>query len=332
MRMEERRGVDPRALPDDLLLATQPVVLRGLAAHWPAVAAGRGGAHAAAEHLWRHWRGATVGVLSGPPSIGGRFFYDDTLTQLNFQRHMVKLDQVLGKLMDHLDDPEPPAVYVGSTTVDTCLPGYRAENDLGFGPREPLMSIWLGNRTRIAAHFDLPANIAVVTAGRRRFTLFPPAQAPNLYVGPLDLTPAGQPISLVDVAHPDLQRFPRYAQALEHAHVAELEPGDAVLIPSLWWHAVDALQPFNVLVNYWWRESPAHMDSPMATLLLALLTLRDLPPEQRRAWRALLDHYVFEPGEATAGHIPPPARGSLGPLDDTAARALRAQVLKRLNR
>ena len=113
---------------------------------------------------------------------------------------------------------------VGSTTVDTCLPGFRGENDLGFGERQPLVSIWLGNRTRIAAHHDLPDNIACVVVGHRRFTLFPPEQLENLYIGPLDFTPAGQAISMVDFAKPDLQRFPKFAEAARHAHVAELSP------------------------------------------------------------------------------------------------------------
>src|SRR5206468_367295 len=83
----------------------------------------------------------------------------------------------------------------------------------------------------------------------RRFTLFPPEQLQNLYVGPLDFNPAGQAISLVDHAAPDLERFPRYAEALQHAQVAELEAGDAIFIPSMWWHAVEALAPFNALVK-----------------------------------------------------------------------------------
>ena len=65
-------------------------------------------------------------------------------------------------------------------------------------------------------------------------------------------TPAGQPVSLVDPAAPDLARFPRFVDAWARAQVAELGPGDAVLIPSLWWHAIDALDGVNVLVNYWW--------------------------------------------------------------------------------
>ena len=42
-----------------------------------------------------------------------------------------------------------------------------------------LASLWLGNRTRIAAHYDLPDNLAVVAAGRRRFTVFPPTTPPG---------------------------------------------------------------------------------------------------------------------------------------------------------
>ena len=139
-------------------------------------------------------------------------------------------------------------------------------------------------------------------------------------------------MSLVDFAHPDLVRFPRFAEAMRHARVAELGPGDAVFIPSMWWHHVEALEPFNVLVNYWWREAPAWMDTPMNTLMYALMTLRDLPPEERRTWQEVFRHYVFEPGEDTAGHIPEHARRVLSPLDEDRARDLRARLLQRLNR
>jgi hypothetical protein len=333
LRMQELTGSDPLALPEALLTASEPVLLRGLAAHWPAVQAGRGTLGDAAGYLRRFWRDATVGAWVGPPSIEGFFFYDAAFTGFNFERRTLKFDAVLDALLAHAADSAPPALYVGSTTLDTCLPGFTADNPLGFGAtRRPLASLWLGNRTRVAAHYDLPQNLAVVAAGRRRFTLFPPEQLKNLYVGPLDFNPAGQPVSLVDIARPDLQRFPRYAEALAHAQVAELGPGDAILIPSLWWHHVEALDPFNLLVNYWWRDTPAFMDTPAHALTLALMTLRDLPPAQRRAWRAHFEHYVFGADEDTAAHIPPHARRALGPLSDDNARMLRAQLLNRLNR
>ncbi|WP_204333426.1 cupin-like domain-containing protein, partial [Proteus mirabilis] len=84
------------------------------------------------------------------------------------------------------------------------------------------------NRTSISTHFDASDNIACVAAGRRRFTLFPPDQTANLYIGPLDHNVAGQPLSMVDMATPDFARFPRFREALAAARTAELEPGDAI--------------------------------------------------------------------------------------------------------
>jgi hypothetical protein len=331
-KIREITGVNPRALPDDVLLSTEPLVLKGLVADWPIVRAGLESSQAASAYLRKFYRDATVGALLGAPDIEGRFFYNDDLSDFNFRAVKLKLDVMLDEVERHKDAPKPPAIYVGSTTVDTCLPGFRAENDLGFGDRQPLVSIWLGNRTRIAAHHDVPDNIACVVVGHRRFTLFPPEQLENLYVGPLDFTPAGQAISLVDFARPDLQRFPKFAEAVRHAQVAELAPGDAIFIPSMWWHHIEALDRLNVLVNYWWRQSPAYMDSPIGALMLAIMSVRDLPKAQRDAWQNLFRHYVFEADEDTASHIPEKARRVLSPLDAEAVREIRARLLQRLNR
>jgi len=103
------------------------------------------------------------------------------------------------------------------------------------------VSFWLGNKTRISAHYDYPDNIACVVAGTRRFTLFPPEQIGNLYVGPVDKTPSGQAISLVDFSNPDLERFPNFELAMQAGYQAVCEPGDAIYIPSLWWHHVESL-------------------------------------------------------------------------------------------
>ncbi|GHA79152.1 cupin-like domain-containing protein [Cognatilysobacter bugurensis] len=331
-RVHELHGVDAHALPDEVLTSTRPLVLRGLVAHWPAVRAAQATPASGIDYLRQFDVGSTVAAMVGAPDIGGRFFYNDDLSGFNFHMERPPLRAMLDALARHLDDAAPPALYVGSTTVDTCLPGFRGANDVGMGGRDPLVSIWLGNRTRIAAHQDLPDNLACAVAGRRRFTLFPPEQLANLYIGPLDLTPAGQAISVVDFKQPDLERFPRFAQALEHAQVADLEPGDAIFIPSMWWHHVEALDAFNVLVNYWWRQSPAYMDSPMNALMLAIMSVRDLPDEQRRAWQHAFEHYVFEADDRTAAHIPEPARRVLAPLDEARARELRARLLKRINR
>jgi hypothetical protein len=330
--VREVNAADASAWRESVLGSSEPVVLRGLVAHWPLVQAGSQSLAAALDYLRGYYRNATVGAWFGPPQIKGRFFYNDEFTGFNYQASMVKLDAVFEALERHQHDLAPPAVYVGSTTIDTCLPGMRADNDVTGLPADALASIWLGNRTQIAAHYDMPDNLACVAVGRRRFTLFAPSQLPNLYGGPLEFTPAGQQISLVDFAAPDYTRFPRFAAALRNAQVAELGAGDALYIPGMWWHHVEALDAVNVLVNYWWQGVPAWMGAPVNVLLHALLSLRGLPSAQRTAWRETLDHYVFAAGDSAVAHIPEHARGVLGSLDDNRARALRALLLKQLNR
>src|SRR5205823_281238 len=197
-----------------------------------------------------------------------------------------------------------------------CLPGFAAQNRLALLPESVAPRLWLGNRVTVPAHFDESNNIACVVAGRRRFTLFPPEQIRNLYIGPLDHAPTGAPISLVSFADPDFERFPRFAEALAAAQVAELEPGDALYMPTLWWHHVELLDPkLNVLVNYWWKGALGSVErtpSAMDSLLHCLHDLRPLPPELRQAWGAIFDHYVFSAGPDTVAHIPDARRGALG--------------------
>ena len=330
--VREVSGIKPHAVPEEVITATEPLLLKGLVAHWPVVQAGGESPEAADRYIRQFYQNATVGAFFGDADAAGRVFYNEDMSGFNYQPAIVKLDMVLDRLMQHLNEQPAPAVYLGSTEVDSCLPGFRAENDIDFGVSDPLASIWIGNRTHIAAHHDVPDNIACCAVGRRRFTLFPPSEVQNLYIGPLDFTPAGQTISMVDFSAPDFDKFPRFREALKSAQVAEMEPGDAIFIPSMWWHHVQALDAFNVLVNYWWQKSPAFMGAPINVLEHALLSLRDLPSEQRKAWHELFKFYIFDFEPDSIAHIPENRRGILSAIDETAARKLRARLLNKLNR
>ncbi len=318
-------------IPPRVFDATEPVLLRGLAAQWPAVRQCAGSITDAARYLARFWREEPVTVYAGGSSIDGRFFYNSDCTGFNFIAGRATLPQVFAKLAEPQREERLTTLYIGSTPVDKWMPGFRGENDLRLPAEDALASFWLGNRTTVSAHYDFPDNIACVVAGERRFTLFPPDEIGNLYVGPIDKTPSGQAISMVDFANPDFSRFPKFARALERAQAALLRPGDAIYIPSMWWHHVDSREPFNMLVNYWWCESPGFMGSPGNALLHAILALRDLPPRQRELWRGVFDHYVFDADESVYAHIPEPGRGCLAPLDETKARRLHADLLNKLN-
>ena len=317
-------------VPPDVLASEEPVLLRGLISDWPALACDRSLA-AAARYLARFGKLAPVTAYVGAADIEGRFFYDADCAGFNFRSGKATLPQVFEKLAETDRDDALTTIYVGSTPVDEWLPGFRAENDLRWPVADALASFWLGNETCISAHYDFPNNIACAAAGRRRFTLLPPEQIGNLYVGPIDKTPSGQPISLVDFRNPDYARHPRFRVAQEQARSAVLAAGDALFIPSMWWHHVESLEPFNLLINYWWCDAPAYLGTPSAALLHAMLALRDLPPRQKEIWRGLYDHYVFDADEAVYRHIPPQGRGALAPLDENAARQLRATLLGKLN-
>jgi hypothetical protein len=136
---------------------------------------------------------------------------------------------------------------------------------------------------------------------------------------------------MVHVTAPDLDRYPRFAAALEAAQTAELEPGDALYIPYQWYHHVEALGAFNVLVNFWW-DPAARAGSPWEAMMHGLVGLRGLPPDQRRAWRAKFDRYVFltegDPGE----HLPPDKRGVLGATSPQDLAAMRRALIAALQR
>ena len=323
------------AVPRQVLDSDVPVLLRGLVRDWPALACDESVA-AATRYLGRFGTLTPVTVYVGDASIGGRFFYDERCESFNFRSGKATLPQVLEKLAQPTREDAVAAIYVGSTPVDGWLPGFRAHNDLRWpvadAVADALASFWLGSQTRISAHYDFPNNIACVVAGTRRFTLLPPEQIRNLYVGPVDKTPSGQPISLVDFHRPDFTRHPRFREAQAQAKTALLKPGDAVFIPSMWWHHVESLSPFNLLINYWWCDTPAYFGAPSQALLHAMLALRELPPRQKEAWRSLYNHYVFAADETVYEHIPEQGRGVLATLDEPAARQLRADLLNKLNR
>lgn len=331
-------GLAPDAIPyAELMDAQRPAILKGVASDWPLVERGLEGAQQAMAYLRPYYNGRPIAGYTGAPEINGRYFYNDDLTGLNFECERVLLDEYLERMRSELGNPDAPSFYIGSTDVDAHLPGLRDQNDLilndaMFAQNPPIVSIWIGNRTLACAHYDMSNNIACCVVGRRRFTLFPPEQVHNLYPGPLEPTPGGQVVSMVDLRDPDLERYPRAREALAAGEVAELEPGDILFYPALWWHQVEALDAFNVMINYWWNTSPAFMDTPMNTLLHALLSLRDRPEPEKRAWRELFDYYVFGPAERAAAHLPEAARGNLGPLDEIKARRLRGLLLNRLNR
>lgn len=329
----EWQHVDAQLFESTIRPRGRPAILRNLVQSWPATQAAYRSPEALVAYLKGFYGGLPAPLFEAPAQINGRFFYNDTLDGFNFESKRALLSDVLDRLQADLGNPAAASLYAGSVSLPIYFPGFGVANRLdGLIKGSVIESIWIGNRTCIAPHFDNTENIACVVGGKRRFTLFPPDQISNLYPGPLDRTPAGQPVSLVDVRHPDLARFPRYTEALQVAEVAELSAGDALYIPALWWHNVEGLEDLNVLVNYWWRDVPQYFDSPSMSLLHCLLTVKSLPPEQRRGWKAIFDYLIFQPDGTALEHLPPETRGLFGELTEANADRIRSLLLKSLTR
>ena len=121
----------------------------------------------------------------------------------------------------------------------------------------PLRSInlWMGHRDDAITtplHHDFNDNLYVVVEGRKHFTVFPPAQAENLYTrghiavvesNGLIRYQSGQHmphLSQVDILHPDTQRFPRYAEAQTARMDFEIRGNEMLFLPAGWFHQVSS--------------------------------------------------------------------------------------------
>ncbi len=279
----------------------KPVIIRDLAQHWPLVEKAKKNPITAADYLIANDSHTPSYSIVGHPNIDGRFFYSEDLTRNNFQSFDLAPTAVLEQLIKFSDAPanQAHALSMQAGNIKTSFPDLIDEFKLSILDHTIEPNIWISNRSRVAAHFDLNDNIACVGVGSRTFTLFPPEQANNLYLGPMLNSPGGVPTSLVDIKHPDYDAFPNFKVALDNSLSATLEAGDAIYIPSPWWHAVESLEAINVLVNFWWNDHISEA-TPTANhaLMLAILAISDMDQAQKDSWQSLFNYLVFkQPGD-----------------------------------
>jgi hypothetical protein len=112
-------------------------------------------------------------------------------------------------------------------------------------------NIWMGSAGNVTGmHYDTEDNINVQVLGRKEIILFPSAQLHELY--PRSVWHYQSNFSRVDIASPDLSRYPQFSRATPLRAV--LEPGDFIFIPIYWWHEFHTLEA-SLNVNFWWRAT-----------------------------------------------------------------------------
>ncbi|MGK6321970.1 cupin-like domain-containing protein [Sphingomonas sp. DT-51] len=329
-RVAEHAAVDvaAQAAFDAIVATCRPAVIRGLCRDWSITRAAADSADALAHYVAALDAGRSAEAFVGAPTIGGRYYYEESLDGFNFARETIGVTAALRRVIDTAGVEGAPTLYLGSLPTAAYLPRFADDNPLPLLPAAARPRIWLGHASVVACHHDNSDNLACVVAGQRRFTLYPPDAIADLYVGPIDHNMAGQPVSLAAGTPPGDPHFPRFAAARERALVVDLAPGDALFLPKLWWHQVEATSPVNVLVNYWWDAFATGPDAPYTAMLLAIAAIAERPEGERAAWRAFFDHYVFRPDGHPLAHLPEERHGLLGRGQGGKLRAMVMRLLR----
>jgi len=185
-------------------------------------------------------------TVAAIPTAQGRMRCDDQ-TGMAFQTVR------FADYIDALDRTDHPNVYL-ATPGNDWLNGLRdciATPDYCQGAHWSNTRLWISAPgTLTPLHHDLAENIFLQLVGRKRFLLYPPAASPWLYSYPF--ASALPNYSRVDPENIDEQRFP-LSRAVSPIEVV-LEPGEALYLPSRWWHHVRTLD-VSVSYNFWFADN-----------------------------------------------------------------------------
>jgi hypothetical protein len=214
----------------------RPVVIRGLMDDWPAMK------RWSVDYFRERFGERSVPVARATGPLG---FFDP-------KRGVDYRPMRVADYLDGLQADDPTTRYM-------LFPVHQALPELLDDVQRPEYcrdAPWFRSRfwfaapdTRGPLHRDLPENLYAQVSGRKRFVLVDweskglvSAHAPW----------SGVPnYARVDAEQPDHARFPRFARALRH--VAELEPGDVLYIPSLVWHQARS-RDLSISINLWWAN------------------------------------------------------------------------------
>ena len=107
--------------------------------------------------------------------------------------------------------------------------------DLGvkFFKKLPVLFVG-GEGSKVVMHYDmdLANNFHFNFAGEKKVILYPPDQTGFLYKVPYSIVS----MEIIDMDNPDFEKYPALAKA--KGFEARLKHGDALYIPSQWWHFI----------------------------------------------------------------------------------------------
>jgi hypothetical protein len=243
---------DPDAFIRDYLRPGRPVILTGIASEW----------------LAAMWTPAKLEERFGGVKIRYETWDGDESVNdpFEFARRQRYFEATLSEYYRKLDQLDGPSrrLYSAGLPIARVIP--EARRELGSleaymdlpGPAglrrrlqvDPLL--WLGPAGTVSTlHFDRWHNFFVQLYGRKKWIVLSQAQAEQVHWPCEELGLDLLHWSPVDVEHPDLARYPRFARAEPIELI--VEPGEILFMPVGWWHHVRALDA-SISVNFWWAK------------------------------------------------------------------------------
>lgn len=324
-------SIEQSVFINEYLTPGKPVVIRGLVSQLPVVKAAKRSNDAFLEYLTAHYVGGRIRFMT--LANDAYYFYNEDYSGFNFERKIGSYEQFLNAIRDASPVNAPNRVSLQSAPLKDHFPNLLGEYQMPLFDSAIEPRIWLGSAGKINSHFDDANNIACVISGKRTFTIFPPEQIENLYLGSLQITPGGAPISLAKLHEYDQQKFPKMKEAIKYSLSIELYPGDAIFIPALWWHHVESHEGVNGLINYWQGgsiENPQEL-SGLDAILFGLISLSKLPESEKLAWKTMFDHIVMK-SEGQFDYVPDKIKGVLGEMNTASKQNIVNWLASKLNR
>ncbi|SCF58003.1 lysine-specific demethylase 8 [Streptomyces sp. Cmuel-A718b] len=261
-----------------------PMIFNGLTDEWPARKSWQ------PEHLRRTRGHQEVTALMGLPTDGVLYPQDQQLYE-----RTLPLAEFIDVMMDETAvAPSYLAYQRAADLLDLSDCDLAALLGRADGPGSDTR-VWIGSAgTRSMLHADLKDNLFCQIWGRKTVTLLSWEDSRSAYPFPDNLVN-----SQLDLAHPDLARFPRLRDATFYS--TTVNPGDVVFIPRGCWHDIRSHTP-SVSVNHWFGPAQSF------TEYLALLA-RLGPEYWRRTASDFIGHGLFGRREETRFFFSPPSTG-----------------------